>query len=102
MAELIVRASKITEQDELSFSINGKAVRSGDIKTIFLGKGRPAKFGRPLGPHRTFMIALDSEMIRFGDNHLEVTVSTPDGNGADEIVIDELEVTVVPPPQNPQ
>ena len=101
-AELIVRASKITEQDELSFSINGKAVRSGDIKTIFHGKGRPAKFGRPLGPHRTFMIALDSEMIRFGDNHLEVTVSKPDGNGADEIVIDELEVTVVPPPQNPQ
>ena len=45
------------------------------------------------------MIALDSEMIRFGDNHLEVTVSKPDGNGADEIVIDELEVTVVPPSQ---
>lgn len=44
------------------------------------------------------MISLNSEMILFGDNRLEVTVSKPAGDGADEIVIDELEVIVVPPP----
>ena len=99
-AELIVRAAHVTEGDRLSFAINGKAIPSGEIKTIFHRQGRPASYGRPLGPHRSFMIGLTSELIRFGDNRLQVTVAQPAGEGADEIVIDELEVTVVPPATN--
>jgi hypothetical protein len=96
-AELIARASNATQQDKLTFWINGTAVPSDDIKTIFHGQGRPAEFGRPLGPHGVFMIPLASPPVVFGDNILAVTVDGKGGEGEGDIVIDELEVTIVPP-----
>jgi len=43
------------------------------------------------------MIALSWQAAVFGDNVLKATVQSLDGQGKENIVIDELEVTVVPP-----
>ena len=96
-AELIARASKATQQDKLKFWINGTMVPSNHIKMIYHGQGRPAKYGRPLGPHSVFMIPLVSPPIVFGDNILTAAVDAKGGEGDGDIVIDELEVTIVPP-----
>ena len=96
LAELIVRASHISQEGELAFAINGVPIPSENIKTIFHRQGRPAEFGRPLGPHRSFMIPLASPPIVFGDNMLEATVRQANAKNKSAIVIDELEVTVVP------
>ena len=96
LAELVVRASHASQQDELTFSINGTPIPSDNIKTIFHRQGRPAKFGRPLNPHRSFMIPLASPPIVFGDNVLEASVRRTNGENKADIVIDEFEVTIVP------
>ena len=101
-AELIARASHTTDQDRLTFSINGTPIPSGDIKTKYHGEGRDAKYGRPLGPHWVFMIPLASPPVGFGDNVLKATLQSPGQDGQDDIVIDELEVTIVPRWQRPE
>ena len=58
--------------------------------------GTPS-FGRPLPPHRQFMIPLSSPPAVFGDNVLQATARSLDSHGKEDILIDELEVTVVPP-----
>ncbi|MBP87525.1 MAG: hypothetical protein CMJ64_12505 [Planctomycetaceae bacterium] len=101
VAELIVRASQSVREDKLVFAINGSAVSPKNIKTIWHAKGRDAKFGRPLPPHRQFMIPLSSPPAVFGDNVLQATVRSLDSHGKEDILIDELEVTVVPPWRRP-
>jgi hypothetical protein len=95
-AELVVRASHATEGDALTFQLNGTELSAADIKTKFHAE-RPAKFGRPLGPHTVFMIPLSSPPVVFGDNILRAAVRRADGQAEADIVIDELEVTVIPP-----
>lgn len=99
-AELIVTASRSAPGDRLEFSLNGKVVPSGQIKVTWNKTGREAQYGRPLQPCLTFMFRLDSLPTKFGDNQLGAKVIALDEAGQGDIVIDELEVTVLPPPRS--
>ena len=96
-AELIVTASRSAPGDRLEFSLNGKTVPAGRIKVTWNKRGRAALYGRPLQPCLTFMFRLDSLSTKFGDNQLGAKVIALDEAGQGDIVIDELEVTVLPP-----
>ena len=94
-AELIVNTVS-AQEDRLTFSLNGTPLSSG-IKTRWQPQGRPKKFGRPMGPYNCTMIPLTSPPAVFGDNILRAEVAKLDANGKDDIVVEELEVTIVPP-----
>ncbi len=96
-AELIVTASSSADGDVFEFSLNGAPVPSNWIKTAWNFEGRLDRYGRPLEPHYTFMIRLEAPPARFGDNLLGVMIAGLDDEAEQDIVIDELEVTVLPP-----
>ena len=96
-SEMIVTASSSAFGDGLTFAVNGTSVAVSDVKATWLAKGRPAKWGRPLEPCWTYMFPLTLPPAVFGDNHLEVKVTALDDKAEGHIIIDELEVTVLPP-----
>ena len=97
LSELIVTASKSALGDGFTFFVNGVAVNTEDVKDAWYAKGRPDKWSRATGPCWTYMLPLTSPPVVFGDNRLEVEVTALDEKAEDDIVIDEIEVTVVPP-----
>jgi hypothetical protein len=97
VAELIVTATTSAPGDRFEFSINGAPVADESIKTVWNHEGRLEKYGRPLDPHYTFIFRLSSPPARDGDNVLGVKVIGADEAAGGQIVIDELEVAVLPP-----
>ncbi len=97
-AELVVSAVS-WDHDQLSFSLNGTPLPDGPIRSRRHGKGRAKEVGRPMKPYRAYMIPLTSPPAVFGDNVLRAEVTALDKNapGEDDIIVEELEVTVVPP-----
>ena len=94
-SELIVNAVS-ADNDRISFSLNGTPLPNGPIKAKRQGKGRPKNYGRFLPPYWSYMIPLTSPPAVFGDNFLRAEVTELDANGKGSIVVEELEVTIVP------
>ena len=95
-SEIYVTARKMASNDKVEFSINGDAVAANAIKSVWNPAGRPEKFGRPLAPHMSFMWRLTAPPARFGDNILGAKLAVVDGEAKEDIMIDEIEVTVLP------
>ncbi len=108
-ATLLFRAYGASEEDRMEVRINGVRVdesaiwvRSDETRTDLQAKVDPdssASSGlSPVpelpGDWRTFWLDLTEPPARFGDNHLEVTLSEPISDSGGEILIDELEVFV--------
>lgn len=93
-AELVVNAVS-ADHDRLVFSLNGTPL-PGPYKMMRHGKGRTEAVGRKMRPCRSCMVPLASPPARFRDNILRAEVETLQANHDSPIVIEELEVTVVP------
>ena len=94
-AELIVVAVS-ADNDRLAFSLNGTPLPAGPIKAKRQGKGRPDNYGRKLPPYWAYMIPLSAPPAVFGDNILRAEVTELDARGEGDILVEELEVTIVP------
>jgi len=90
-------------KDKLAFYVNGTVVPAETIKVSWPSRGRSKAYGRPFQTCSIFMFPLTSLPTVFGDNKLKAEVVAVDEQGKSEIIIDHLEVTVVPswkrPPQ---
>ena len=93
-AVLYFTAQGLLPEDTISVAINGTEIR--DFQRVFHADGRLETFGRPLPPFSSVWFNLNQELLNNGDNYLTVqlTHNATDTNG--EIVIDEVEVVVMP------
>ena len=82
--------------------LNGTEVPAERLRRVHHREGRPAQAGRPLPPHTTCVIDLTPDLVVPGDNDLTLTLlfsgmvdvgAVPD---SDPIVVDEVDVTIVP------
>ena len=103
-ATLFVRAVGLGSADRIAFHLNGTAVPASQLRRIYHREGRPANGGRELPPHTTCVIDLTPDLVVAGDNELRLTLlfsgavdvtAQPEGGG-EAILIDEVDVTIVP------
>jgi hypothetical protein len=83
-------------KDKLAFYINGAVVSPKRIKVSWPSRGRSKEYGRPFEACSIFMISLASLPTNFGENLLKAKVVALDKQGKGDIIIDQVEVTVVP------
>ena len=94
-AKLFFRATGLGPYDRIAVDINGTTISADSVRHIWHSDGRHPNQGRPLPAHTTCIIDLASPPIRDGDNTLGVRLlfsGLPEG----AVVIDEVEVTVLP------
>ena len=84
-------------KDKMELSINGAAVPPESMRLAWPPRGRPKEYGRMFETCSIFMFPLTSPPVVFGDNVLGAKLVGLDEKGKDAIIIDELEITVVPP-----
>ena len=91
---LYFSAQGLLPKDEIAVAVNGVEIQ--DFQRVFHPDGRLERFGRPLPPFSSVWFNLKQESLNNGDNYLkvELTHSTPDANN--DVVIDEVEVVVMP------
>jgi len=93
-AVLFVKAQGLQADDEVKIELNGAPI--DDFQRVFYEKGRLPRFGRELGPYSTIWCDVTQPPLTTKDNDLVVELTAP-GSGEGEIVIDELQLVVVPP-----
>ena len=93
-ASLYFTAQGLVPADEIQVQLNGTSIPN--LKRSFHPEGRLPQFGRTLPPFSTGFFDLEGKWLTGRDNYLDVTLvkSAPGESG--EIVIDEVEVIVVP------
>ncbi|MBQ16936.1 MAG: hypothetical protein CMJ65_07400 [Planctomycetaceae bacterium] len=84
-------------KDKLAFYVNGTVVTPRTIKVSWPSRGRSKQYGRPFQTCSIFMFPLTGLPTVFGDNVLKARVVAIDEQRKGPIIIDQLEVTVVPP-----
>ena len=84
--------------DEIQVDVNGTAVPAHEIQKIWHKDGRPKQLGRPLNPYTAIWFKLESPPARRGLNTLGITPLKLEPLDTDEIVIEEVEVAVMPRP----
>lgn len=89
-------------KDKLAFSVNGAVVSPKHIKVAWPSLGRSKEYGRPFDTCSIFMFPLTSVPTQFGDNLLRAKVVALDKQGKGDILIDQVEVTVVPAWKRPK
>ena len=89
---LYFSAQGLLPKDEIAVHFNGIEVQ--DAQRVFHADGRLETFGRPLPPFSSVWFNLNQRLLNNGDNHLKVQLTSADTNT--EVVIDEVEVVVMP------
>ena len=101
-ATLFLRAVGLGSADRIAVHLNGTEVPAERLRRVHHREGRPEQAGRPLPPHTTVVIDLAPGLVVPGDNDLTLTLlfsgtvdvgAVPD---PEPIVVDEVDVTVVP------
>ena len=92
--ELYFTAQGLVPEDEICVDVNGREVV--ELRRVFHPDGRLAINGRELPPFSTGFFDLDGLLLTGGDNNLGVTLTKSAGTAGEEIVVDEVEVVVVP------
>ena len=83
-------------KDKLALYVNGTVVSPKHIKVAWPPRGRSKEYGRPFETCSIFMFPLASLPTVSGDNLLKAKVVALDKQGKGDILIDQVEVTVVP------
>ena len=93
-AVLYFSAQGLLLEDEIGVELNGVEIHH--LQRVFHPDGRLETFGRPLPPFSSVWFNLNQVQLNNGDNHLEVqlTYSSPDAKS--DVIIDEVEVVVMP------
>lgn len=84
-------------EDEIQIEINGQSIPAANLRRVYHAEGRPETFGRPLPAYTSLWFDLESPPAVNGDNTLGVTLVTTSDGPAD-VVIEEVEVVVMPKP----
>lgn len=92
--ELYFTAQGLVPDDEIRVDVNGREIV--ELRRVFHPDGRLAINGRELPPFSTGFFDLDGLLLTGGDNHLGVKLTKCAGTAEEEIVVDEVEVVVVP------
>ena len=83
--------------DEIQIDINGQNIATANVRRAFHAEGRVEEFGRRLPAYTSLWFDLASPPAVHGANTLGVTlVKTSDG--PNDVVIEEVEVVVMPKP----
>jgi hypothetical protein len=81
--------------DGIRVEVNGTEVAG--LRRGFHAEGRIKVNGRPLAPFSTGIVDLSDLPLTGRDNYLAVTLSSSAPGAEGDIVIDEVEVVVMPP-----
>ncbi|MBH05484.1 MAG: hypothetical protein CMJ20_04100 [Phycisphaeraceae bacterium] len=84
--------------DELDVNVNGIDIPSQLIQKVWHNDGRTQARGKQMAPYTSLWFKLAAPPARRGLNTLGITLSKLEPLDAKEVVIEELEVTVMPPP----
>ncbi len=93
-AVLYFTAQGLLPKDEIAVKLNGTEIQ--DCQRVFHPDGRLETFGRPLPPYSSMWFNLNHESLNNGDNHLTVQLTHIADDTNSEVVIDEVEVVVMP------
>lgn len=93
-AVLYFTAQGLLPKDEIVVAVNGTEIR--DFQRVFHPDGRLEMFGRPLPPFSSVWFNLNQQLLNNGDNYLKVELTHIADDTNSEIVIDEVEVVVMP------
>ncbi len=91
-----VRTQHLTPSETLSFDLNGAAVPTDNVRRMWHEAGRSTNIGRPLPAYSTVIFDLHPDDMIDGDNTLGVTLTQAESGEAEDILIDEIDVTVMP------
>mgnify|MGYP001272482739 CR=1 FL=1 len=86
-------------KDYIEVSIKGTVIMPESMKVSWPSRGRPKEYGRPFDTCSIFMCPLTSPPFVFDDNTLRAKLIALDEAGKGNIIIDELEATVVSAPK---
>lgn len=92
-AMLYLNAQGLMPGDEVRIELNGAVING--FQRVFHAKGRLAQFGREIGPYTTIWCDVNQPPLKEKDNEVSVRL-TAVNNVPDPIVIDELQLLVVP------
>jgi len=95
-AILLFRGFGLREDDHLKMSLNGQIIPDESIRKIAHEQGRIEFRAEGEPPFTTRWFALNESNVVRGENELSVTLIRSSPEGADPIVIDELEIWVEP------
>ncbi len=84
-------------EDEIQIEINGQSIPVANLRRVYHAEGRAEKFSRPLPAYTSLWLDLETPPAVNGDNTLGVTLVTA-SDGPVVVVIDEVEVVVMPKP----
>ena len=91
-----VRAQNLRPGDNLAFEINGAAVPDDTVRRMWHESGRTNNIGRPIPAYSTVIFDLNPNDMIDGDNTLGVTLTNQEEEATGDILIDEIDVTVMP------
>lgn len=93
-ATLYFTAQGLLPEDEIRVEVNG--ARPAEVRRIFHKDGRLEQFGRPLPAFSTVFFELSPLPLTGLDNELAVTLTAPNPPAEGDVVIDEVDVVVIP------
>ena len=93
---MAVRARNLRPEERLVFDVNGVAIPDGSVRRMWHADGRSTNIGRPLPAYSTLMFDLGTDCMLDGDNTLGVRLAETENGSGGDIVIDEIDVTVMP------
>ena len=93
-AVLYFTAQGLLPQDEIAVEVNGTEIQN--LQRVFHPDGRLETFGRTLPPFSSVWFNLNQVELNNGDNHLNAQLTYIASDANNEIVIDEVEVVVMP------
>ena len=93
-AALYFTAQGLLPEDKIAIKLNGTRIQN--LQRVFHPDGRLETFGRPLPPFSSVWFNLNQESLNNGDNHLQIQLTHSAADTDGEVVIDEVEVAVMP------
>ena len=91
-----LRAQNLRPGDDVELNLNGVAVPDDNVRRMWHESGRSTNIGRPLPAYSTVIFDLNPDHMIDGDNTLGVTLTNQEKEASGDILIDEIDVTVMP------
>jgi hypothetical protein len=95
-AYIVIRAQDLRRDELVDIELNGTTIPPEVIRRTWHPDGRSTNIGRPLPIYSTISFDLSSDFMLDGDNLLTMSLSKPEAGLAGEVLIDEIDVCVIP------
>ena len=91
-----IRAQNLHPGDDVALDLNGVTVHGDTVRRMWHESGRSTNIGRPLPAYSTVIFDLNPNAMIDGDNTLGVTLTNQEEGASGDILIDEIDVTIMP------